>query len=93
MNVFQSSPVRRPVDVALAFPIWIVTFGQTVLFAPFVIVIAGFVVEKLPNVRAFCLLLKVFQSVAERAPVVVALARARESPVPTRDSPFAGVRI
>ena len=39
------------------------------------------------------LLLKVFQSDAERAPVVVALVRARESPVPTRESPFAGVRI
>ncbi len=55
----QSVPVRRPVEVALAFPIWIVTFGPTVLLAPLVIVIAEFVVEKLPNVRAFCLLLKV----------------------------------
>ena len=54
MKRVQSVPVRRPVDVAIAFPIWIVTFGQTVLFAPFVIIIAGFVVEKLPNVRAFC---------------------------------------
>jgi hypothetical protein len=39
------------------------------------------------------LLLNVFQSINERAPVVVELARARESPVPTRESQFVGERI
>ena len=35
------------------------------------------------------LLLKIFQSSAERAPVVVVLASARESPVPDIDNPLA----
>ena len=39
------------------------------------------------------LLLKVFQSVDERAPVVVLLARERERPVPTRERPLLGERI
>jgi hypothetical protein len=39
------------------------------------------------------LLLNVFQSVAERAPVVVEFARARERDVPERESPFAGEPI
>jgi hypothetical protein len=37
--------------------------------------------------------LKVFQSVAERAPVVVLLASQMERPVPTRESQFVGERI
>jgi hypothetical protein len=56
LNVVQSVPVRSHVEVALAFPIVIVTFGQTVEFAPLVIVIDELVVEIEPNVRAFCLL-------------------------------------
>ena len=39
------------------------------------------------------MLLKVFQSRDERAPVVVLLASASERPVPTRESPFVEVRI
>ena len=35
------------------------------------------------------LLLKIFQSMAQRAPVVVAFARAREIPDHTRERPFA----
>jgi hypothetical protein len=56
LNIVQSAPVRRPVDVALAFQIAIVTFGQTVEFAPLVMVIAVLAVEIDPNVRADCLL-------------------------------------
>ena len=41
----------------------------------------------------FILLLKVFQSATERAPVVVIDARARESCCPERDSPFAVQRV
>jgi hypothetical protein len=93
LNVVQSAPVRRPVDVALAFQIAIVTFGQTVEFAPLVMVIAVLVVEIDPNVRADCLELNIFQSVEESAPVVVLLASQIERPVPTRESPLAGVRI
>ena len=74
LKVFQSVPVRRPVDDEVALPIAIETFGQTVEFVPLVMVIAEFAVVKLPNVSADCLLLNMFQSVAVRAPVVVALA-------------------
>jgi hypothetical protein len=93
LNAVQSVPVRRPVEVALAFQIAIVTFGQTVEFVPFVIVIEGFVVDIDPNVRADCLELNVFQSVRESAPVVVVDASPIERPVPTRESQFVGVRI
>ena len=93
LNVVQSVPVRRPVDVADAFQIAMVTFGPTVEFAPPEMVMAELVVVKLPNVRADCLELNVVQSVPERAPVVVAFARARASPVPTRESPLAGAII
>jgi hypothetical protein len=50
----QSVHLRRPVEVALAFPMVRVTFGQTVAFVPFVMVMDGLVEVKLPNVRAFC---------------------------------------
>jgi hypothetical protein len=93
LNVVQSVPVRSHVELAVAFQIAIVTFGQTVEFAQFVIVMAELVVEIDPNVRADCFALKVFQSVAESAPVVVLLASQMERPVPTRESPLAGVRI
>lgn len=88
LNVFQSVHVRSPVAVEDAFQIPIVTFGPTVEFAQLVIVIDGFVVEIEPNVRADCLLLKVFQSVDESAPVVEAEASPREIPVPEIESPF-----
>jgi len=39
------------------------------------------------------LLLKVFQSIAERAPVVVVLASARESCCPMRESPLVVARV
>ena len=38
------------------------------------------------------LLLKIFQSILERAPVVEVEASPMESPVPTRESPLAGKR-
>jgi hypothetical protein len=93
LNIVQSAPVRSHVELAVAFQIAIVTFGQTVEFAPLVIVIAVLVVEIDPNVRADCLELNIFQSVEESAPVVVLLASQIERPVPTRESPLAGVRI
>lgn len=74
LKVFQSVPVRRPVDVDDALVIEIATFGPTVELAPPVIVIDGLAVVNDPNVRADCLLLKIFQSVPVSAPVVVELA-------------------
>lgn len=44
------------------------------------------------NVITFSLELNIFQSVAERAPVVVEVARAMESCCPTRESPLAFAR-
>ena len=44
-----------------------------------------------PNVKAFCLLLNVLQSPLLRAPVVVALAKARDSSWTFKESPLAGV--
>jgi hypothetical protein len=79
LNVFQSVPVRSPVEVAEAFPIEIVTFGHTVAPVPLVTKIAGLREEIFPNVKADCFELNVFQFAIESAPVVVADARARES--------------
>ena len=47
----------------------------------------------MPAEREPSLLLNVFQSVAERAPVVVELARERESCCTDKESPFADPRV
>ena len=49
-----------------------VTFGPTVEDVPFEIVTPDVEEETLPNVKAFCLLLNVVQSVEESSPLFVA---------------------
>lgn len=93
LNIVQSDPIRSHVELAPAFHIEIVTFGHTVEFAPFVMVMEGFEEEIDPKVRAFCLLLKIFQSVAERAPVFVADARERDICCHASVKPFAVPRV
>jgi hypothetical protein len=89
LNVVQSVPVRRPVEVVLAFPIDIVTFGHTVAPVPLVTKMAELREEIFPNVRADCFELNVVQSVFDSAPFCNAEASVRESTCPERESPFA----
>lgn len=63
LNNVKSEPSNSPVALVVALPMAIETFGQTVAFVPFVIVIAELAVLIDPKVSAFCFMLNAFQSV------------------------------
>jgi hypothetical protein len=99
-KVFAPAKIWDPVDTSPRavrdasgrLNVWTHALDTILKFVPAVPMANVWVVFVSPF-RDPILLLNVFQSVAESAPVVVALARARESPVPTRESQFVGERI
>jgi hypothetical protein len=74
LKVFQSVQLISQVIPLHAVVIEKLTFGPTLAQVPFVIDKAGVDEEMFPKLREFCLLLKVFQSVGLRAPVVEVFA-------------------
>jgi hypothetical protein len=88
LNMFQSAEERSPVVATPAVPIESETLGQTVAPVPFMTMSSGVEEVIFPNVRAFCLLLNMFQSVDESAPLCTPEARAREISCPESESPL-----